>query len=199
MIHPDTKLQFIDAEIGYGVVATKKIPRGTITWALDKFDMVFTPEEAESFQPVYQDIINKYSYRDHNGNHVLCWDFGRFVNHSFNANCMSTAYNIEIAIRDIEAGEELTDDYGYLNVSVPFKPKEENTIRKTVYPEDILSYYKDWDQAILSVLPLITKVDQPLIELVSKSTLEELYEVVNGKRKLKSILETYYRVPEMSS
>jgi uncharacterized protein len=198
MIHPDTKLQFIDDEVGYGVVAIKKIPKGTITWAHDKFDLVFSPEEAEALEPLYQEIINKYSYRDHHGRHVLCWDFGRFVNHSFNANCMSTAYNLEIAIRDIEVGEELTDDYGYLNISIPFQPKDENTIRKSVYPDDILKYHKEWDQSVLNVLPLITMVDQPLMDLVSNSIIEELNDVNLGKRKLKSILETYYCEPEMS-
>ena len=38
MIHPDTELQFINDKIGYGVVATKLIPKGSITWALDKLD-----------------------------------------------------------------------------------------------------------------------------------------------------------------
>lgn len=38
MIHPDTELRFINEKIGYGVVALKLIPRGTITWALDKLD-----------------------------------------------------------------------------------------------------------------------------------------------------------------
>ena len=42
MIHPDTELQFINDEIGHGVVATKLIPAGTITWVLDKLDREFT-------------------------------------------------------------------------------------------------------------------------------------------------------------
>ena len=42
MIHPKTELQFINKEIGYGVVATEFIPAGTITWVLDKLDREFT-------------------------------------------------------------------------------------------------------------------------------------------------------------
>lgn len=30
MLHPDTKLEFIDSNIGHGVVATQLIPAGTI-------------------------------------------------------------------------------------------------------------------------------------------------------------------------
>ena len=31
MIHPDTELRFINNVVGYGVVAKKLIPKGTIT------------------------------------------------------------------------------------------------------------------------------------------------------------------------
>lgn len=195
MIHPDTQLQFIDDEVGYGVVATRKIPMGTITWAHDKFDKVFTPEEVHSLEPIYQEIIKKFSFRNQTGNPVLCWDFGRFVNHSFNANCMSTAYNLEIAIRDINVGEELTDDYGFLNISVPFQPKDEHVDRKWVYPDDIARYHQQWDQMIMNVLPFINTVEQPLEMLLSQETLDELNEVARGKKKLRSILETYFHDP----
>lgn len=41
MIHPHTELKHINNEVGYGVVATKFIPAGTITWVLDKLDQEF--------------------------------------------------------------------------------------------------------------------------------------------------------------
>jgi len=120
MIHPHTQLQFINPQIGYGVVATSFIPKGTITWIFDPLDQVFTPGEIKKLAPVFQDKLNTYTYRDHEGNFILCWDHSRFVNHSFHSNCISTAYNFELAVRDIQPGEELTDDYGYLNVTEPF-------------------------------------------------------------------------------
>ncbi|MCB0425649.1 MAG: SET domain-containing protein, partial [Mangrovimonas sp.] len=86
MIHPDTELSFISKEVGYGVVATKHIPAGTITWVLDKLDREFSPEHLETLEPVYQEILNTYTYRNNKGNYILCWDHGRYVNHSFNAN-----------------------------------------------------------------------------------------------------------------
>ncbi|MEQ8926171.1 MAG: SET domain-containing protein [Fulvivirga sp.] len=112
MIHPKTELRFINDEIGYGVVATDFIPKGTITWVLDKFDREFTPDQMQSFEDTYKDILEVYSYRNGNGNYILCWDNGRFVNHSFNSNCFTTPYDFEIAIRDIQPGEQLTDDCG---------------------------------------------------------------------------------------
>ena len=145
MIHPKTELKFISNQIGYGVVATKFIPAGTITRALDDLDREFTPAKMKKMNSLYQNILETYCYRNNKGNFVLCWDYGRYVNHSFKSNCMSTAYDFEIAIRDIQPGEELTDDYGYLNVSEPFKGIDEGTRRKTVYPDDLLNHYQTWD------------------------------------------------------
>lgn len=121
MIHPHTELRFINKDIGYGVVATHFIPKGTITWVLDKLDREFTPGEVEKLDPVYREILDTYSFCNSAGNLVLCWDHGRFVNHSFNSNCLTTAYDFEVAIRDIHPGEQITDDYGYLNISRPFR------------------------------------------------------------------------------
>ena len=142
MIHPKTELKFISNDIGHGVVATEFIPAGTITWALDKLDREFSPEAFKAMDALYQDIFETYTFRNNNGNLVLCWDNGRYVNHSFNSNCLSTAYDFEIAIRDIHPGEQLTDDYGYLNISKPFRGIDEGTKRKVVYPDDLLKYSK---------------------------------------------------------
>ena len=64
MIHPNTELRFINNVIGYGVVATEFIPKGTITWSIDQLDRVFTPEQLQALDPVYQEILQKYSYRN---------------------------------------------------------------------------------------------------------------------------------------
>src|ERR1700748_1743138 len=102
MIHPNTELRFISPEKGHGVVATRFIPKGTITWIMDPLDQVFSPERIHQLDAFFQEILATYSYRDHNGDFILCWDHSRFVNHSFHSNCMSTAYNFELAIRDIQ-------------------------------------------------------------------------------------------------
>ena len=151
MIHPKTELKFISKEVGHGIVATEFIPAGTITWVLDILDREITPKEFEAMDINYQEIVDTYTYRNRNGNRVLLWDNGRFVNHSFNSNCLITAYNFEIAIRDIEAGEQLTDDYGYLNIIEPFSAADEGTDRKVVYPDDNLRYHEIWDNQLLKV------------------------------------------------
>ena len=93
MIHPDTELRFISPEKGYGVIATRFIPAGTITWAFDELDRVFSAEEFLGMDVRYREILDKYCYRDSDGQFVLCWDNSRFVNHSFRSSSISTAYS----------------------------------------------------------------------------------------------------------
>lgn len=192
MIHPDTELKFISNEIGYGVVATKFIPAGTITWVLDKLDREFSPLDFQNMEPIYQTILDTYTFRNNKGNFILCWDNGRYVNHSFNSNCLTTAYDFEIAIRDIHPGEQLTDDYGYLNISFPFRAANEGTKRKIVYPDDLVKYYKVWDNKIKKVFGKISKVDQPLMQIVSDKIQETITKVVEGEVEMDSILSNYY-------
>lgn len=193
MIHPDTELKFISNEIGYGVVATKLIPAGTITWVLDKLDREFSPLEFQQMEPIYQNILDFYTFRNNKGHFVLCWDNGRYVNHSFNSNCLTTAYDFEIAIRDIQPGEQLTDDYGYLNIPYPFRGIDEGTKRKVVYPDDLLKYYKVWDTKIAKVFNRIVKQPQPLKELLTADTWHKIENITKGKEQLESILLNYFQ------
>ena len=192
MIHPKTELKFISNEIGYGVVATEFIPAGTITWAIDKLDREFSPLEFQSMDFIYQNILDTYSFRNNKGNFVLCWDNGRFVNHSFNSNCLTTAYDFEIAIRDIHVGEQLTDDYGYLNIQQPFRGVDEGTKRKIVYPDDLQKYYKMWDKKLKNVFKLIPQLKQPLKELINEKTWNHIEDVSKGKKEMDSILNNFY-------
>jgi len=193
MIHPHTQLQFINPQIGYGVVATSFIPKGTITWIFDPLDQVFTPGEIKKLAPVFQDKLNTYTYRDHEGNFILCWDHSRFVNHSFHSNCISTAYNFELAVRDIQPGEELTDDYGYLNVTEPFIClPEPGTSRTMVMPDDLLHFYKEWDVKLVEAFKEFNKVDQPFLDLIDPQYKSKVREVAAGRSAMDSILNCYY-------
>lgn len=192
MIHPDTELRFISNEIGYGVVATKFIPAGTITWVLDQLDREFTPLELQQMAPIYQNILDTYTFRNNKGNYILCWDNGRYVNHSFNSNCLTTAYDFEIAIRDIQPGEQLTDDYGYLNIPLPFRAADEGTRRKIVYPNDLLKYYKVWDNKIKKVFGSITKQQQPLRPLFQHEIWDKIEGIAAGRQPMDSILTNFY-------
>lgn len=193
MMHPDTELRFISVEIGYGVVATRFIPRGTITWVQDELDQVLEPSQVERMHPEVQKLVDKYSFRNNQGNLVLCWDLAKYVNHSFNSNCLSTAYDFELAVRDIHPGEQLTDDYGYLNVSAPFVAYDEGAARKAVFPDDLLHYHKEWDEKLAQAFQYFEKIEQPLQQLVSQQHMKRVREKLKNHQPVDSILNLYYR------
>jgi hypothetical protein len=93
MIHPHTELRFISDAIGYGVFATRPIPRGTVGWTLCLFDRIFTPAEAATLPRAYQQVLAKYGYIDAAGDYVLCWDAGRYVNHGCEPAMLGVALN----------------------------------------------------------------------------------------------------------
>lgn len=192
MMHPDTEIQFISEEIGYGVVATKFIPKGTITWVQDDLDQIYSPHEINKMHPLVQQMIDKYCFRNNKGNFVLCWDISKYVNHSFRSNCLSTTYDFEIAIRDIYPGEELTDDYGYLNVTEAFQAKDEGTERSVVYPDDILNFHKEWDEQLEQTFKYIGEVNQPLFPLVTAEIQSKLNKILEGRENLESLINLYY-------
>jgi uncharacterized protein len=137
--------------------------------------------------------LHKYTYRDNQGNFILCWDHSRFVNHSFHSNCISTAYNFELAVRDIYPGEELTDDYGYLNVTEPFLcVPEPGTNRKTVMPDDLPHFYEEWDAKLKEAFKQFNKVPQPFINLFDAAYRNKVHAIAAGKEEMDSILNCYY-------
>ncbi|MBU0945286.1 MAG: SET domain-containing protein [Proteobacteria bacterium] len=192
MIHPKTEVRYIDEEKGYGLFATRPIPQGTITWILDKLDREIEPSEMERYDEQYQEILLKYSYRNNKGNYIFCWDNGRYINHSFNSNCCLTPYNFEIAVRDIEAGEELTDDYGYLNIIEPFAARPEGQTRTVVYPDDLLRYAELWDTKIAAAFPRILQLEQALWKFLPQETLDTAVAILKGKQEMLSIRTCFY-------
>jgi len=114
VIHPDTRLVTIDGVVGSGVIATRFIPRGTITWVLDDLDRPFTGSEMNSLPSCYDHLIDRWTFHDGRGHRVLCWDLGRYLNHSCEPNCGGSEFWFEVALRDIEPGEQLTNDYATL-------------------------------------------------------------------------------------
>ena len=199
MIHQDTELRFISHEVGYGVVATRLIPKGTITWVMDRLDRVFTAEEIAAMDPLYAPILETYSFRDNKGNYILCWDNARYVNHSFYPSCISTAYDFELAVRDIRPGEELTDDYGFLNVTRPFQClPERRCARKMVMPDDLLTYHERWDRKLASAFKRFTKVEQPLARFMDAQVLGKAEAIAKGLVPMDSILACYYAGPTVA-
>ena len=178
MIHPATEVRYINRHVGCGLFATRSIPAGTITWSRDQLDREITPEQLLQYNEQARETILHYSYRNNKGNFIFCWDNTRYMNHNCNPNTCITAYEVEIAVRDIHAGEEVTNHYGMLNILEPFELADEK--RTIIRPDDLLRHGKTWDNNLERVFPLLTRVDQPLRSLLSDEQWDTLCSVQPG-------------------
>jgi uncharacterized protein len=175
MIHPHTALRWVDDTIGYGVFATRPIPRGTIVWVRDPLDQPFTAEQAARLPPLSREMLSRYNYVNRHGEMLLCWDHGRYVNHSCRASCTTAGWEFELASRDIAPGDELTDEYGTFSFDEAFRcacgaPE----CRGMIYPDDVLRLAETWDRRFAETFAYMTRVDQPLWSLVDEKTEVEL-------------------------
>ena len=196
MIHPDTELRFANPRIGHGVFATRFVPKGTITWVRDRLDQAFTPVAVGQLPAVYHDIILKYSFIDARGHFVLCWDHARFVNHSCTPTCRSAGYDFELAVRDIQPGEELTDDYGSLNLEYDFDCScGAIACRRRIRPDDLLRYGDMWDVMVADAFRLIPTVSQPLWLLVDEKSAVE--SALAGRSPIASVKASYVNTAEL--
>lgn len=188
MIHPDIELRYINDEIGYGVFAKKFIPEGTITYIKDSLEIEISPETFDNHPPVMQRAIDKYSYIDERGYRIVSWDIAKYVNHCCQCNTMSTGYGFEFAIRDIQPGEQITDEYGIFNLE-----KEMNVFcgkancRRVIRPGDFDRYYKQWDQLILSSLTKFNNVAQPLLPMMDPDVKVQLDAFFDDPGQYKSV------------
>ncbi|PEQ60943.1 SET domain-containing protein [Bacillus cereus] len=192
MMHPDTKLGFVNETIGYGVFATKFIPKGTIVWILDDLEQVLDKKHVDSLDSLRKKVVKKYSYQNNKNQYILSWDHGKYVNHSFYPNMVETVYEFELAARDIYPGEELTCDYSTFVLDEPFECLPENGSSRTkVMPDDYLHYYQKWDQMAQEAFQHFNTVNQPLKYLISKRFVKKVNEVADNPKLLDSILSMF--------
>lgn len=104
---------------GMGLFAGQFIPKGTPIWKLKRgFDLKYGETELNQLaQPARDQFLHYcYSYCDEiSHTYVLCADDYRFLNHSVYFNIINTEVvgeeeGIDIAFKDIQAGEELVCD-----------------------------------------------------------------------------------------
>lgn len=181
MLHPNTKIQFINEEMGYGIFAKTLIPAGTITFIPDDLDLAFENGNIEKYPTILKNSIEKYSYVNPKGSYILSWDFGKFVNHNCEPNTMMTGYGFEIAIRDIQPNEQITDEYGLFNIIEPFECGCGSlNCRKTVSANDNNLYNEKWDAILQPILPTIFEVEQVLEALIKPETNDLLIQLKNN-------------------
>ena len=102
---------------GLGVFAAAPIAQGTPVWRFSKgLDMEFSPDIVPTLPSHVREFFAHYGYLDRNVQRIiLCFDDARFVNHSGTPNIATDyaqdPYGLDVALRDIAGGEELTMNY----------------------------------------------------------------------------------------
>jgi len=180
MIHPDTKLQWINSQIGYGVFATAVIPQGTVVYVQDPLEIVIKDDSPLLHDPNCLSHIEKYAYFDEDGSRVISWDIAKYVNHCCHSNTLSTGYGFEIAVRDIQPGEEITDEYALFTIGLTFPLVcHYSDCRRVFKSEDRLEYGHSWDEQIQTALRRFPMVPQPLGPMISADIIDKVSTFIN--------------------
>ena len=188
MMHPDCRLMSINDDIGQGVFASAFIPAGTITYVRDKLDIVIQQDDPRLLQEDYFRIIDTWAFREPSGEYVLGWDNSRYVNHSCDANTLSTGYGFEIAIRDILPGEQITDDYGLLNIEADLNCGCKTArCRWNIQPDDITYFSDRWDELLKPAIARIPTVEQPLLRYIDDTMWAEVLRYINTGKHYRSV------------
>jgi uncharacterized protein len=101
-----------------GIFASRPIKGNTRIWQFTPgFDLDLDPRALDQQPADFRETMLRYGYIDPRRNRfILCCDDYRFINHSNAPNVRvdptEDFYGVDFAARDIEAGEELTVDYG---------------------------------------------------------------------------------------
>jgi SET domain-containing protein len=100
---------------GIGLFADQFISKGTPVWKfVAGFDQIKKEAELSELSEVAKAQFLNYIYHNKKtGDYILCFDDARFFNHSDDPNCVSGEDDDvpDIAVRDIQPGEEMTNDY----------------------------------------------------------------------------------------
>lgn len=195
MIHPDSVVRTVNPVIGNGVFATAPIPRGTLVVVRDAYDLCLTREAFQALPEVARAAMETYLYHDKQGDLVLGWDHARYMNHSCNSNTMMTDYEFEIAVRDIAPGEEITTEYGLLNIQEPYPLACGCThCRRRLRLDDLDRHAECWDRQIRESLRLIDRCPQPLWALVSERTRADLAAFAADPARYRSVRNLKWRL-----
>jgi len=113
---------------GIGLFACNPIRKGTAVWNFTPgLDLAVSQQMIARMNVELREFFHHYGYLSaKSGRYVLHADNARFINHSTNANLQSVPSmgeeeEIDVAARDIPAGEELTADYWQFDLDAPLK------------------------------------------------------------------------------
>lgn len=189
MIHPHTELRFVSPQIGHGIFATKFIPKGTITYVEDPLEIHIPPDSPLWKNPMLGNLLKIYSTLKDDGTYELSWDYAKHMNHCCHYNTITTGWGFEIAVHDIEAGEQIRDDYGMFNVDYDMELIcDFPDCRKRIRTADFDKYASQWEADARDALTLASQVPQPLLEVMDEQTRLELERYLQTGEGYKSVI-----------
>jgi SET domain-containing protein len=98
-------------DMNLGLFAKEFIPKDAIVWEfIEGIDIKISVDRIEQLPEVQKEYFYKYAWIE--GDYYFCsCDHTNFINHSYQSN-LKIVDEVVIAVRDIQAGEELFENYG---------------------------------------------------------------------------------------
>ncbi|HYE22088.1 MAG TPA: SET domain-containing protein-lysine N-methyltransferase, partial [Verrucomicrobiae bacterium] len=152
-----------------GIVATKLVPKGSITWILEASSKHYTKEQLKKFSKSYQNKLAHYIYHVKGQIRYVSSD-SKYFNHSCNANTIpyhDKAVEMDVALKDIKPGEEATYEYGFLvedDEIFDCHCGEKNCRKVITKIKPGSKLWKQWEKNVTAVKLFLEKVPQPIIE-----------------------------------
>ncbi len=110
---------------GIGLFSKKFIKKGTVMWKYNPIvDIIINKKDIPKLMKKF---YNTYAVEVDKNRIMLNTDNARFVNHSKNPNMKSFGrFDNNIAIKNINSGEEITIDYEKMDGKINFRDSEKN-------------------------------------------------------------------------
>lgn len=102
---------------GMGCMAAEFIQKDTTIWVFqENFDQRINEIQFAQLPAIAQEFILHYGYYSkREGGYILCMDNAKYTNHSNDPNMRMVDERHSISIKDIQIGEEITEDYFYFD------------------------------------------------------------------------------------
>ena len=181
MIHPSVEVRVLEGSLGRGVVATTPIPKGTLTWVRDATDAVVPLNQLNALPAPLQVAWHRYGWVRSETHGCLCGDAARYVNHSCHPNAQSITSEAMVALRRIEPGEQLTENYAFLNRKFDFRCECTSPWcrGRVAYDDDESDSLR---QQVREALAYVLQVSQPLWYQLGAAERAHLVELARGHR-----------------
>ena len=103
-------------DMNLGLFAKEFIPKDSVVWEFIKdVDVQVSQEKFDALNAAQKEYFKKYAWKEEDDNYYLSCDLTNFINHSYTPN-LKIVDDVVIAIKDIQPGEELFENYQEFDV-----------------------------------------------------------------------------------